>query len=206
MTVWTFVALGVGLVGLVAGAELLVRGAAAIATRLGVAPVVIGLTVVAFGTSAPELAVSVSAGIGGNGDVAFGNVAGSNIANILLILGGSAVVGTLAVTQRIIRIDIPLVIGASLVTLLLSLDNEIGRLDGVVLFAGIVAYTWWLIRAARNERAEVVDEYDEAVEDLEVELFDKPLPVQFGLVLVGLAILLAGCSSTRPPTSPRSWA
>lgn len=192
MTVWTFVALLVGLVCLVAGAELLVRGAASIATRLGIAPVIIGLTVVAFGTSAPELAVSVSAGIGGNGDVAFGNVAGSNIVNILLILGGSAVIGTLAVTQRIIRIDIPLLIGASLVALVLSLDNEIGRLDGVVLFAGIVAYTWWLIRAARNERAEVLDEYDEAVDELEVEVVDKPLPVQVGLVVVGLVILVAG--------------
>lgn len=119
MNVWTFVALLVGLVFLVAGAELLVRGASSIATRLGIAPVIIGLTVVAFGTSAPELAVSVSAGISGEGEVAFGNVAGSNIVNILLILGGSAVIGTLVVSQRIIRLDIPLLIGATLVTLVL---------------------------------------------------------------------------------------
>jgi len=193
VTALTFVALAIGLVCLVAGAELLVRGAASIATRLGIAPVIIGLTVVAFGTSAPELAVSVSAGLRGEGEVAFGNVAGSNIVNILLILGGSAVIGGLAVSQRIIRLDIPLLIGVSVVALLLSLDNEIGRLDGVLLFAGIVGYTTWLIREARKERSgDVLEEYDDAVEDLEVEVIDRPLPVQVGLVAVGLAILVAG--------------
>ncbi|MGV3760246.1 MAG: calcium/sodium antiporter [Actinomycetota bacterium] len=192
MNALTFVALAAGLVCLVVGAELLVRGAASIATRLGIAPIIIGLTVVAFGTSAPELAVSVSAGFGGSGDVAFGNVVGSNIVNILLILGGSAVISSLVVTQRIIRLDIPLLIGASILALLVSLDNEIGRLDGLVLFAGIVIYTGWLIRVARRERTDVLAEYDEAVEDLEVEVIDKPLPVQAGLVLVGLAILVAG--------------
>lgn len=192
MNALTFLALAAGLVCLVAGAELLVRGAASIATRLGIAPIIIGLTVVAFGTSAPELAVSVSAGLSGNGDVALGNVVGSNIVNTLLILGGSAVVSSLVVTQRIIRLDIPLLIGASVLALLLSLDNEIGRIDGLVLFVGIVAYTGWLIRAARRERTDVVAEYDEAVEELEVEVIDKPLPVQVGLVVVGLAILVAG--------------
>ena len=192
VTLWTLAALVVGLVCLVAGAELLVRGAAAIAARLGIAPVIIGLTVVAFGTSAPELAVSVSAGYSGAGDVSFGNVAGSNIVNILLILGGSAVIGALAVSQRIIRLDIPLLLGASLLALVLALDNEIGRIDGVILFAGIVTYTWWLIRAGRKEGADVLEEYDDAVDQLEVEILDKPLPVQVGLVVVGLGILVAG--------------
>jgi cation:H+ antiporter len=193
MTVLTIVALVAGLVLLVVGAELLVRGAASIATRFGIAPVIIGLTVVAFGTSAPELAVSVSAGFAGNGEVAFGNVAGSNIANILLILGASAVVGGLVVSQRIIRLDIPILIVASVVTLLLSLDNRIGRVDGVILFAGVVAYTVWLIRAARNERAdEVLDEYGEAVEELEVDVIDKPLPIQAALLVVGLGMLVIG--------------
>lgn len=192
MNALTFVALAAGLVCLVVGAELLVRGAASIATRLGIAPIIIGLTVVAFGTSAPELAVSVSAGFGGRGEVAFGNVVGSNIVNTLLILGGSAAIASLVVTQRIIRLDIPLLIGASVVALVLSLDNEIGRLDGLVLFAGIVGYTGWLIRAARRERSDVLAEYDEAVEELEVEVIDKPLPVQAGFVAAGLAILVAG--------------
>jgi cation:H+ antiporter len=93
MNAVTIVALVAGLVCLVVGAEALVRGSASIATKLGIAPVIIGLTVVAFGTSTPELAVSVTAGLDGNSDVALGNVVGSNIGNILLILGASAVVG-----------------------------------------------------------------------------------------------------------------
>jgi cation:H+ antiporter len=141
VTAWTVVALVAGIGLLVVGAELLVKGAAAVATRLGIAPVIIGLTVVAFGTSAPELAVSVGAGLAGDTDVAFGNVVGSNTANILLILGGSAVVGTLSVTQRIVRLDVPLLIRVSVLTLLLALDNRIGRLDGIGLLAAIALYT-----------------------------------------------------------------
>ena len=126
MTVFTIGSLVIGLVGLVGGAELLVKGAASIASRLGIAPVVIGLTVVAFGTSAPELAVSLSAALGGSADVAFGNVVGSNIANILLILGTSAIVGGLAVQQRIVRFDVPLLVVVSAVALVMSLDSRIG--------------------------------------------------------------------------------
>ncbi len=192
MTIWTFVALLAGLAALVVGAELLVKGAAAIASRLGIAPVIIGLTVVAFGTSAPELAVSVSASLGGNADVALGNVVGSNIGNILLILGASAVIGGLAVDQRIIRLDIPLLLGVSVVALLLSLDNEIGRLDGVLLFVGIIAYTGWLARSARQERGEVLEEYDEAVEVLEGAAVEKPLLVQAAYVVAGLVVLVVG--------------
>jgi cation:H+ antiporter len=192
VTILTFVALAGGLVCLVLGAEMLVRGAASIATRLGIAPVIVGLTVVAFGTSAPELAVSVSASFAGDADVAFGNVVGSNIANILLILGGSAVIGTLGVSQRIIRLDIPLLIVASVVALLMAVDNEIGRLDGLILFAGIVTYTAWLIRAGRNEREEVLEEYEDAVDELEVEIVDRPLPVQVGLVAIGIGVLIGG--------------
>ncbi len=179
MSVWTIVALIIGLACLVGGAEFLVKGAAAVATRLGIEPVIIGLTVVAFGTSAPELAVSVSSGLSGNSDVAFGNVVGSNIVNILLILGASAIVGGLAVTQRIIRLDVPLLIVVSVVALLMSLDNNVGRIDGVILFAGIVAYTGWLIRASRREGGDVVDEY-------------QPVAVQVGYVLVGLVTLVIG--------------
>lgn len=192
MTVWTFVALAAGFVCLVGGADLLVRGAAAIASRLGIAPVIIGLTVVAFGTSAPELAVSVSAGLGGESDLALGNVVGSNIGNILLILGTSAVIGGLAVQQRIVQVDVPLLIGASVLTVLLALDNRIGRLDGLLLFAGIVAYTGWLVRAARSERADVLAEYDESIEVLEGGTKDKPLAVQAAYAVAGLVVLVGG--------------
>jgi len=192
MNIWTAAALVGGLVLLVAGAELLVRGAAAIASRLGIQPVIIGLTVVAFGTSAPELAVSVGAAASGSSDVAFGNVVGSNIANILLILGASAVVGGLAVSQRIVRIDVPLLMLASIVTLLMSLDNEIGRLDGLLLFAGVLVYTGWLIRDSRRESAAVEEEYEESIGALEVPVVDRPLPVQVALLVIGLAALVGG--------------
>ena len=188
----TVLALLVGVVCLVGGAELLVKGAATIASKLGIAPVVIGLTVVAFGTSAPELAVSVSAALGGNADVAFGNVVGSNTGNILLILGASAVVGGLAVQQRIIRFDIPLLIVVSVVALLMSLDNNIGRIDGIILFAGVVVYVGWLVREARGERTDVVEEYTESVETIEGVALERPLWFNLMLVAAGLVVLVVG--------------
>lgn len=176
-----------------AGAELLVKGAASIASRLGIPPVIVGLTVVAFGTSAPEFAVSLSAGLSGRSDVAFGNVVGSNIGNILLILGASAVVGGLAVSERIVRLDVPLLIGVSVLVLVLSLDNGIGRFDGALLFAGIIAYTAWLVRAARAGRTEAVEaEFVESVEAVEGATVERPLIVQIGFVLAGLVVLVLG--------------
>lgn len=193
MTVWTFLALAVGLAFLVGGAEWLVKGAASIASRFGIAPVIIGLTVVAFGTSAPELAVSVGAASGGQGDVALGNVVGSNISNILLILGVAAAIGGLVVSQRIIRLDVPLLIGVSALVLALSVDNRIGRIEGLVLAAGIVAYTIWLIRGARRSTEPDVEvEYDESVEALEGAIVARPLPIQVLLVAVGLGLLVGG--------------
>jgi cation:H+ antiporter len=189
----TIVALVVGLACLVGGAELLVKGAASIATRLGVEPVIIGLTVVAFGTSAPELAVSVGASIGGNSDVALGNVVGSNIVNILLILGASAIVGGLAVSQRIVRIDVPLLLVVSVATIVMSLDNAIGRVDGVILFVGIIAYTWWLVRASRRaDEPDVVDEYGSAIDTVEGAGVERSLPVLVLYVVAGLGVLVLG--------------
>lgn len=192
VTALTILALVTGLVCLVGGAELLVQGAATIASKLGIAPVIIGLTVVAFGTSAPELAVSVSAASGGSADVAFGNVVGSNIGNILLILGASAVVGGLAVQQRLIRFDVPLLIGVSLLALLMSLDNNIGRVDGIILFAGVIAYVGWLIREARGERSDVVAEYTEAIDTLEGTALGRPMWVNVTFVAAGLVVLVVG--------------
>jgi len=154
--------------------------------------VVIGLTVVAFGTSAPELAVSVSAAFGGNADVAFGNVVGSNIGNILLILGASAVVGGLAVQQRIIRFDIPLLIVVSVVALVMSLDNNISRVDGVILFSGVIAYVAWLVRETRAERADIADEYAQSVDSLEGASAERPIWFNAALVVVGLIVLVIG--------------
>lgn len=142
----------IGLILLTLGAEALVRGAARLATMLGISPLVVGLTVVAFGTSAPELAVSTQAAWVGNGGIAVGNIVGSNIFNVLFILGLAALVAPLVVNQQLVRLDVPLVIAASVLLLLFALDGVISRLEGGVLFAGIVAYTAYLLRQSRRQR------------------------------------------------------
>jgi cation:H+ antiporter len=181
-----------GLVLLVLGAEWLVRGASSIATRLGIAPIVIGLTVVAFGTSAPEMAVSVGASLSGNADVSLGNVVGSNIFNILFILGISAVFSGLAIEQRLIRIDIPLLTVISFITLGLALNGSFGRIEGAVFFVALLVYTAWLIRNARRESKAVEAEYESEVASLEGSTAQKPLLVQIFFVVAGLALLVLG--------------
>src|SRR3989304_4666684 len=148
-----------GLVLLVIGAEALVRGASQLAARIGVSPLVIGLTVVAYGTSTPELVVSVRSALSGQADIALGNVVGSNIFNVLFILGLSALITPLVVSQQLVRLDVPIMIGVSVLLLILGLDGRLARLDGILLFTGIVAYTLFAIRASRREGAEVVAEY-----------------------------------------------
>jgi cation:H+ antiporter len=155
----TLIRLVAGLALLVWGAEWLVRGASRLAAGAGVSPLVIGLTVVAYGTSSPELAVSVSSTFSGQADLALGNVVGSNIVNVLLILGASAVVTPLAVAAPLVRLEVPLMIGVSALALLLALDGAVGRLDGVLLMAGAVAYTLFQIRQSRRESAEVRQEF-----------------------------------------------
>ena len=147
-----------GLVLLVIGAEILVRGASRLASSLGISPLVIGLTIVAFGTSAPEMAVSIDAAWAGQADLALGNVVGSNIFNVLFILGVSALVAPLVVSQQLVRLDVPLMIAASIVVLLMGMDNKISRIDGVILFAAVLAYTFFLIRQSRRESSALVTE------------------------------------------------
>ena len=193
MDIWTFVALLVGVVCLVAGAEWLVKGASSVASKLGVPPIVIGLTVVAFGTSAPEFAVSVNGALAGNADVALGNVVGSNSFNILFILGLSAAISGLSIEQRLVKLDIPLLIGITGVVYLLMLNDVIGRFEGIILFAGVVAYTWWLLRTSRGTESPAVEkEYADSVEQLEGATADRPLIFQIGLIITGLALLVLG--------------
>lgn len=176
-----------GLVLLVAGAELLVRGASRLAAAFGVTPLVIGLTVVAFGTSTPELAVSVSSAFAGDADIALGNVVGSNIANVLLILGISALIVPLVVKSQLVRFDVPVMIGASLLLLVVGLDGAIGRAEGAFLFALVLAYVVVLIRKSRRETADVVAEFEEEYSDGQT-----PIPLNVGLVVVGLGMLVFG--------------
>jgi cation:H+ antiporter len=151
MTIWTFAAFGAGVALLVLGAEWLVRGASRIAIASGISPLVIGLTVVAYGTSAPELAVSIKASWSGEADLALGNVVGSNIFNILLILGVSAAITPLRVAGQLIRLDVPLMIGLSVLVWAMALDGRLGRVEGALLVAGAIGYTALLLRIGRSE-------------------------------------------------------
>ncbi|NWG21837.1 MAG: calcium/sodium antiporter [Chloroflexi bacterium] len=160
LTIVLFVA-GIGL--LIGGAEALIRGASRLAVALGISPLIVGLTVVAFGTSSPELAVTIMAVRSGaaGADVALGNVVGSNIANVLLILGLSAVVVPLSVAAQIVRKDLPLLIIVSFIVYLFALDGVINRLEGVILTAGVIGYTIFAIIASRRESASIQAEYGE---------------------------------------------
>jgi cation:H+ antiporter len=148
--VWMLFAAGLAL--LVLGAESLVRGASKLASSLGVPPLLVGLTVVAYGTSTPELAVSLQAALAGQADIAVGNVVGSNIFNVLFILGLSAIIAPLVVSRQLVWMDVPLMVGVSILMLLMALDGRISRLDGAVLALGIVAYTILIVRQARKEK------------------------------------------------------
>lgn len=174
-----------GLAVLITGAEVLVRGASRLAAAVGISPLVIGLTVVAFGTSSPEMAVSVQSALSGQAgaDIALGNVVGSNIFNILLILGLSAAIAPLIVAQQLVRVDVPIMIGVSVLVLLLALDGAIGRLDGLLLFAGIIAYTVFAIYQGRRESKVVEAEYAQ-------EFSAKPRGA--GQVLLNIAFVIAG--------------
>ncbi len=143
--------LTLGLAVLTVGAELLVRGAAGLAAAARIRPLVIGLTVVAFGTSTPELAVSVKATFAGSADIAVGNVVGSNIFNVLFILGVAAAIAPLAVHVQLIRLDVPIMIGVSVLTWLLALNGVLGRLEGAVLFSLLIAYVTLLIIKGKDE-------------------------------------------------------
>jgi cation:H+ antiporter len=154
----------VGLCVLVAGGELLVRGASALAVAMRVSPLVIGLTVVAFGTSAPELAVSLQAVWTRSGDLALGNIVGSNIANILLILGASALVAPLIVHSQLVRFDVPLMILMSGLTWYVASDGLVSRWDGLLLFGTLVTYIFWSVRQARRESQRVQTEFSTGFE------------------------------------------
>ena len=135
------------------GAEWLVKGSSSLAKSLGITPVVIGLTVVAFGTSAPELVVSVVSSIQGKSMIAVGNVVGSNICNIALVLGVSAIFRPITCHSSVVKRDIPIMIGISLYLLVLSLNSTIGRFEGATLFGGIILYTFFNYYNARKESA-----------------------------------------------------
>jgi cation:H+ antiporter len=181
-----------GLVTLVLGAEALVRGASRISHSLGISPLIVGLTVVAFGTSAPEFAVTLKSVYAGQAEIAIGNVVGSNIFNVLFILGLSALVVPLTVDQQLVRQEVPLSIGISLLLWAFAIDGSIGRVDGALLTLILVAYTTLLIVRSRRESEKVKQEYADAVgSQRSPDWYDRPL-FQVLLVVVGLVLLVLG--------------
>ncbi|GHC25573.1 sodium:calcium antiporter [Kushneria pakistanensis] len=194
MTLMTLIYLAAGLVLLMGGAEVLVRGASKLAALFGIPSLVIGLTVVAFGTSAPETAVSVQSAFSGSGDLALGNVVGSNIANVLLILGLTALVAPLIVSRQLIRLDVPLLIAAGLLVWALGANGVLSRLDGALLFACIVAYTMFMVISSM--RASKKEAQAAALENPESDPAPSRGPMAWlwylVMIVAGLALLVAG--------------
>lgn len=185
---------------LVVGAEILVRYSSLLALRAGIPPLIIGLTIVAYGTSAPELAVSVQSSLNGQADVAVGNVIGSNIANVLLILGASAVITPLVVSKQIIRLEVPLMIGISFLTLFMGWNGSIDRVEGLILFTGAVLYTSFIAyQSMREERPTTAADMDLPVDPLEADS-SQPKVVQGILIpllwiAASLVLLVLGSRS-----------
>jgi cation:H+ antiporter len=182
-----------GLVALYYGADWLVRGAGRLARRFGVSALIVGLTVVAFGTSAPELVVSGFAAGRGQGDVAVGNVIGSNIFNVLAILGATALIFPIMVQSSLVRRELPIMLGASLLLPLVVLDGSLSRLDGFMLLAAFATYLGLMIWLARKGSAEIallasVD--DDLIGGDEQE--GAPLGRNIMLIAAGLVTLVAG--------------
>lgn len=181
-----------GLVALIAGAELLVRGASKLALSFGISPLVVGLTIVALGTSSPEMAVSVSSVLEGRTDIAIGNVVGSNVLNVLLILGLSAIIIPLTVHIQLIRQEVPIMLGASLLLLVLALDGQLSMWDGALLAGLLVAYTTFLIVQSRRQTQAEQAEFSDDLPEMKAGSWDASWPVQLLLIVAGLALLVMG--------------
>lgn len=184
-----------GLVLLIVGGEFLVRGASKLALAFGLSPLVIGLTVVAFGTSAPELAVSVKASLSGSADIAVGNVLGSNIFNVLFILGLSALITPLVVAQQMVKKEVPIMIAASLIAYAMAMDGTISQIEGSILFASVVVYTWIAIRSASAEPKAIKEEYEQEIGGpAQAAEATKPMSIvqSLAFILGGLVTLVYG--------------
>ncbi|MEQ8756358.1 MAG: calcium/sodium antiporter [Coleofasciculus sp. G1-WW12-02] len=179
-----------GFVLLIVGAEILVRGASKLAVAAGLSPLVVGLTVVAYGTSAPELAVSVQSSYAGQADIAIGNVVGSNIANILLILGACAAAAPLIVSRQLVRLDAPLMTGISLMVWLMGWDGKLGRGDGIFLVMGAIAYTLFTLYQGRQESQS--QELSEENSNRGSRRGIYQILLNLGLIIGGVGLLVLG--------------
>lgn len=187
MTLMSLLLIAAGLGLLVAGGEILVRGASGLAAAAGISRLVIGLTIVAFGTSAPEMLVSVYASVAGNPEIAVANVVGSNIFNVLFILGLCALLRPLIVASRLIRIDVPVMIAVSLLLLILSIDGILGFWDGLLLCSGVIVYTVIILR--QGKRDEALNQQAPGLAGTE----GRPSRgLNFVLIIAGLGLLVLG--------------
>lgn len=185
----TFIA---GLAALIGGAELFLKGVDHFGIKWRVSPLIMGLTVVAFATGAPELAVSIQAATSGNTDLVLGNIIGSNIANILLILGISAMIKPLAVKLRVVQIDVPIVIAASVLLFIIAFDGELTKLDGVWLLLGLVAYSIFTFFQIKKERRENVHETDMEEEESKLLTGWKFYAKNIGFLIIGMGLIIQG--------------
>ena len=184
-----FVLLVIGFVLLMKGADWFVDGASKIADKFGIPHIVIGLTIVAFGTSAPEAAVSISAALKGSVDLAISNVLGSNIMNVLLILGLSSIIYPLAVKKSAIKFDIPFVFAVSVLMLVFgAMDGNIGRIDGLIFWALLIGYIIYMIQLTKKSQASDED-FEPAGEN------DKIWKLLL-LIIVGGVMIVAGSNVT----------
>jgi cation:H+ antiporter len=177
-----------GLAALVVGAEVMVRGGARVAARFGISPIVVGLTVVSIGTSMPELAVGVVAALDDNGALAVGNITGTNVVNLLLVLGLSALLVPLSLQIRTLRFELPVMAGAAALLWLLAADGVLSRFDGLVMALGAVVYTIAVVRAARRENQDVTTEFTEAFSKARSERTG----LHVGMTLIGIVIIVLG--------------
>lgn len=185
----------VGLVLLVGGAELLVRGASRLALLAGISPLMVGLTVVSFGTSAPEIAVTVGAAAQGSADLALGNVVGSNVFNILMVLGFSAVVAPLVVDSQLVRLDVPVMLGSGVVVALLAWDRELSRTEGAILVALGLAYVGSMVMLSRRtDRRAAADEEGPARSKKDGALAVAGVVGGLGVLVLGARWTVAGAS------------
>ncbi|MBI3162264.1 MAG: calcium/sodium antiporter [Chloroflexi bacterium] len=180
-----------GLIVLILGADWLVRGASRLAAAFGVPPLAIGLTIVAIGTASPEIAVSMRAALNGQGDLTLGNVLGSNIFNILFILGITALVAPIVIAEQLIRKDAPIMLGVSLLAFALAFDGNIGAWDGFVLLVLLVVYTVFALRQSRGESKAIQNEYAEEFAQKEPTTA-KNIAVNIFYIIAGLGLLVFG--------------
>jgi cation:H+ antiporter len=181
-----------GLIALIAGAELFVRSASSLAVRLGISKLIVGLTVVAFGTSAPELGVSIQAGSSGEADILLGNIVGSNLSNILLILGIGAVILPLRVNTKLIRTDVPIMIGVTVLLFLFALNGQITVWENATLVLIFIGYLLFLYQENKVAMREIEEKKKETGLETLVEEIPLPMIALVPMGIAGLTLLILG--------------